>query len=136
VRPLFLSLFGQPHPCFASPVRHQFAAVPGLCRLRPSHTLPQCGPKTDHDFRFATRRFQWRNCMKASGLVIDEFKLKSHWVTIEKVVEYTGYSDDAIRKKKWLGVWREGVHWRKAPDNRLVFNLVSIQNWMSGGLNA
>jgi len=74
--------------------------------------------------------------MKASCLVIDEIKLKSHWVTIEKVVEYTGYSDDAIRKKKWLGVWREGVHWRKAPDNRLVFNLVSIQNWMSGGLNA
>jgi len=74
--------------------------------------------------------------MKASCLVIDEIKLKSHWVTIEKVVEYTGYSDDAIRKKKWLGVWRENIHWRKAPDNRLVFNLVSIQNWMSGGLNA
>lgn len=55
-----------------------------------------------------------------------------HWVLISRVVEHTGYSDDAIRAKKRRGEWSEGVHWRKAPDNRVVFNLDAIQAWMGG----
>ncbi len=73
--------------------------------------------------------------MKAKQLAVDVIGVAMHWVLISKVVEYTGYSDDAIRAKKQRGEWREGVHWRKGPDNRLIFNLVAIQNWM-GGHNA
>lgn len=56
----------------------------------------------------------------------------AHWVLIGKLVEYTGYSDDAIRAKKTRGIWIEGIHWRKSPDNRVVFNLLAIQSWMGG----
>ena len=70
--------------------------------------------------------------MKAIVSSINELGLRSHWVLINKVTEYTGYSDDAIRKKKAIGIWKEGIHWRKSPDNRVVFNLVAIQKWLGG----
>ena len=43
-----------------------------------------------------------------------------NWVLINKLTMETGYSDDAIRAKARRGVWTEGIHWRKAPDNRMV----------------
>ncbi|MYN05370.1 excisionase [Pseudoduganella sp. DS3] len=55
-----------------------------------------------------------------------------HWALINKVIEITGYSDDAIRAKKKRGEWLEGIHWRKAPDNRVVFDLSAINRWMGG----
>lgn len=70
--------------------------------------------------------------MEAVAKIGDVFGLGMHWVLIHKVSEYTGYSDDAIRAKKQRGEWKEGVHWRKGPDNRLMFNLVAIQKWMGG----
>lgn len=63
---------------------------------------------------------------------LDQLGMAMHWVLINRVVEYTGYSDDAIRAKQRRGDWKEGIHWRKGPDNRLVFNLIAIQNWMGG----
>ncbi len=56
----------------------------------------------------------------------------ARWVLIQKVVEETGYTEDAVRAKKKNGVWLEGIHWRKAPDNRIVFDLGAIQSWMGG----
>ena len=53
-------------------------------------------------------------------------------VLIKKVVEVTGYSEQAIRAKIKRGVWLKGKIWNKAPDNRIVFNLEEIQSWMSG----
>lgn len=52
------------------------------------------------------------------------------WVLINKISELIGYSDDAIRAKIAKGVWIKSVHWRKAPDGRLVFNMEAIQKWM------
>lgn len=69
---------------------------------------------------------------KRKSLNVDVFGLGVHWVLINKLVEYTGYTDDAIRAKKQRGEWKEGVHWRKGPDNRLLFNLVAIQRWLGG----
>ena len=63
---------------------------------------------------------------------LEEVLCGEHWVLIGRVVEHTGYSDDAIRAKKRRGEWTEGLHWRKAPDNRVVFNLMTIQAWMGG----
>ena len=56
------------------------------------------------------------------------------WVLINKVIELIGYSDDAIRAKIKKGVWRCGVHWKKAPDGRLVFNIEAIQRWLESGV--
>lgn len=52
------------------------------------------------------------------------------WVLINKLSDATGYTDDAVRAKRKRGVWIEGVHWRKAPDGRLFFNLPEIQKWI------
>jgi len=54
------------------------------------------------------------------------------WVLICKIIELIGYTDDAIRAKIKKGVWLCGVHWRKAPDGRIVFNLEAIQQWIEG----
>jgi len=54
------------------------------------------------------------------------------WVLIHKVVELIGYTDDAIRAKIKKGVWLSGIHWKKAPDGRLMFNLEAIQKWIEG----
>jgi hypothetical protein len=55
-----------------------------------------------------------------------------NWVLIKKLVELTGYTDDAIRAKIKRGVWLKEVHWRKAPDGRIMFNLMAIQQWIEG----
>jgi hypothetical protein len=52
------------------------------------------------------------------------------WVLINKVIELIGYTDDAIRSKISKGVWLSGIHWRKAPDGRLFFNIEAIQKWI------
>lgn len=52
------------------------------------------------------------------------------WVLIGKIIEYIGYSDDAIRAKIKKGVWQCGIHWRKAPDGRLMFNIEAILKWI------
>jgi hypothetical protein len=49
-----------------------------------------------------------------------------HWVLINNLAWNTGYTEDAIRKKRR----RHGV-WKEAPDGRLVFNFTRIQEWMS-----
>lgn len=54
------------------------------------------------------------------------------WVLINKVTEQMGYSDDAIRSKKNKGVWLSGIHWIKAPDGRILFNMEAIQKWIEG----
>jgi hypothetical protein len=54
------------------------------------------------------------------------------WVLISKVIELIGLTDDAIRAKIARGVWLQGVHWRKAPDNRIYFNPEAIQKWIEG----
>lgn len=97
----------------------------GVCKPKPRQIIGNINTE-------ATHRFTWRNYMEAVGKVGDVFGLGMHWVLIHKVSEYTGYSDDAIRAKKQRGEWKEGVHWRKGPDNRLMFNLVAIQKWMGG----
>lgn len=52
------------------------------------------------------------------------------WVLINKVIELIGYTDDAVRAKIKRGVWLQNIHWKKAPDGRLVFNIEAIQKWI------
>ncbi|MDD5383851.1 MAG: excisionase family protein [Gallionella sp.] len=54
------------------------------------------------------------------------------WVLVKKVVEIIGYTEDAIRAKMRKGVWLKGIHWTKAPDNRIHFNIEAIQQWIEG----
>ena len=52
------------------------------------------------------------------------------WVTIKKCANDTGYSEEAIRAKIKKSVWKYKVHFRKAPDGRIVINVEEIEKWM------
>ena len=52
------------------------------------------------------------------------------WVTIKIASAATGYTQEALRAKIKKGVWAMGIHWKKAPDGRVVFNLMEIEQWM------
>jgi len=55
------------------------------------------------------------------------------WVTIKKCVELSGYTRKAIENKKGKGIWKQGKHWVKAPDGRILINIQAIQSWITGG---
>jgi hypothetical protein len=55
-----------------------------------------------------------------------------NWVTIKKLSDMTGYTQDAIRAKIKKGHWLKGIHWRKAPDNRNLMNVKAIERWIEG----
>jgi hypothetical protein len=52
------------------------------------------------------------------------------WVLIKKLADIFGYTENAARAKIKTGVWLKGIHWTKAPDNRILFNIVAIQQWI------
>lgn len=58
------------------------------------------------------------------------------WVLIDVVVEFTGYTKEAVYAKKKRSVWTKGRFWTETPDGRIAFNLSLIQRWMSGGLSS
>lgn len=55
------------------------------------------------------------------------------WVLIKRASQETGYSQAAIRTKLRRGVWQEGRHWVKAPDNRIFINLAAVEAWVTEG---
>ena len=52
------------------------------------------------------------------------------WVTIKKLAELTGYTEDAIRAKIKKHVWVKGRFWKHAPDGRVVCNWSEVELWM------
>ena len=54
------------------------------------------------------------------------------WVTREKLSDMSGYTKEAISQKRKKGIWREGIHCRKAPDGRILFNPQAIEQWIEG----
>ena len=42
----------------------------------------------------------------------------------------TGYSVKAMERKIERGDWIEGKVWRRAPDGRIVIDLVGYQKWV------
>jgi len=55
-----------------------------------------------------------------------------NWVLISKLTDLIGYTPQAARAKIKRGVWRKDVHWKKAPDGRILFNLMAIKEWIEG----
>ena len=42
----------------------------------------------------------------------------------------TGYSVKAMERKIERGDWVEGKVWRRAPDGRILVDLISYQKWV------
>lgn len=53
-----------------------------------------------------------------------------HWVTLNKAHDIFGYSAEALRGKINRGQLAQGVHWRKAPDNRLLIHVARFNQWL------
>lgn len=56
----------------------------------------------------------------------------SKYVTINKFVEISGYTKDAINSKIKRGDWPEGFVYTKAPDGRILINIVGYEQWVEG----
>lgn len=54
------------------------------------------------------------------------------YMTTKKLSETIGYSPEAIRNKTKKGVWIKNVHYKKAPDGRLMMNYEAIKKWIEG----
>ena len=44
----------------------------------------------------------------------------------------TGYSVKAMERKIERGDWQEGKVWRRAPDGRIVIEVLGYQRWVEG----
>ncbi len=55
------------------------------------------------------------------------------WKTIEKVSEQTGLSRESLRALKKRGIFREKIHWVKAPNGRIFLSVTAIENWIISG---
>jgi predicted DNA-binding transcriptional regulator AlpA len=55
-----------------------------------------------------------------------------NWVLINKLSDLTGLSEQAIYAYIKKGIWCREVHYRKALNGRLFFNLKAIEQWIEG----
>jgi hypothetical protein len=44
----------------------------------------------------------------------------------------TGYSVKAMERKIERGDWQEGKVWKRAPDGRIVIDVLGYQRWIEG----
>jgi hypothetical protein len=54
------------------------------------------------------------------------------WVTIKKFCEISGYTPNAVRSKIKRGDWLEGRVWTKAPDGRILIDVLGFEDWVVG----
>jgi hypothetical protein len=54
------------------------------------------------------------------------------WILIPVFSGLTGYTEKAVRSKIEQGVWREGSHYRRAPDGRIHMNMEEYEKWVEG----
>jgi len=60
--------------------------------------------------------------------------MKHKHQTIDKFSEESGMSKESIRALKKKGVWREKIHWVKAPNGRIFINVSGVEKWIEGSL--
>jgi len=57
------------------------------------------------------------------------------WVKLIKYCDISGDTIDAVHAKRRKGIWAEGKHWRKAPDNKIWINIEAVDKWVENGFN-
>lgn len=55
------------------------------------------------------------------------------WLRAKRYSELSGITPDGISKKRQLGVWLEGQHWKKAPDGNIMINWQECDKWVEHG---
>jgi len=54
------------------------------------------------------------------------------FITISKMAELSGYSEDAIRAKIKRGDWLQDAVFRYAPDGRVLIDVEGYDKWVEG----
>ncbi|WP_139558304.1 MerR family transcriptional regulator [Methylotetracoccus oryzae] len=54
------------------------------------------------------------------------------YATIRKFSDMCGYSEEGIRQNIKKGIWREKIHWIRAPNGRILINILGVQAWFEG----
>ena len=57
------------------------------------------------------------------------------YVTINRFAELSGYSVNAIHKRRQRGLWKENEIWIKAPDGRILIDIEGYKIWAVIGAN-
>lgn len=52
------------------------------------------------------------------------------WVRLSKYLEASGDTEDAVHARRRAGIWIDGVHVKKAGDNRLWVDTEAVQRWV------
>ncbi|WP_318451470.1 excisionase family protein [Photobacterium leiognathi] len=56
--------------------------------------------------------------------------MKKTWVKQKIITEVIGISKNALNKKRYRSIFIENIHWKKAPDNMIYYNLPEIIKWI------
>lgn len=56
--------------------------------------------------------------------------MSSRYVLLAAAHLLTGYTVKAMQRKIERGDWQEGKIWRRAPDGRIVIDMVGYQKWI------
>jgi hypothetical protein len=59
-----------------------------------------------------------------------ESLVSSRYVLLAAAHLLTGYTVKAMQRKIERGDWQEGKIWRRAPDGRIVIDMVGYQKWI------
>jgi hypothetical protein len=56
----------------------------------------------------------------------------ARYVLLPLASQLTGYSVKAMERKIERGDWHQDKVWRRAPDGRIVIDLIGYQKWVEG----
>ena len=62
----------------------------------------------------------------------DALATSSRYVLLTVAAQVTGYTVKAIERKIERGDWVQGKVWLRAPDGRILIDLIGYQKWVEG----
>lgn len=68
--------------------------------------------------------------MSARGT--DVVSTASRYVLLNIAAQMTGYTVKAMQRKIERGDWIEGKVWIRAPDGRILIDMLGFQRWVEG----
>jgi hypothetical protein len=69
------------------------------------------------------------------GIIAARFQsplVPARYVLLALAASVTGYTVKAMQRKIERGDWIEGRVWRRAPDGRILIDLIGYQQWVEG----
>lgn len=54
------------------------------------------------------------------------------WTRLNKYLDLSGDTRDAVYQRRRCGKWLDGIHWRRDPDGNLWINIEAVTAWVNG----